>query len=417
MIGQLIGKKLPLVVYVLTLGTFLMATTEFVVAGLLPEIATDLNISVGQAGLSITVFAIGMIVGAPLMSMLTLRLPPRATLSLALATFVFGHVVVAMASSFPVILVARFVTALATGAFWAVANIVASRAAGPSANSRALGVVGAGGMLASVVGVPAGAVAGQVVGWRGPFWVLAALSIAAAGLIMHTVDHSRPEPGSVSIRSELAGMRSLRLWLALAACATVTGGVLSTYSYISPLLTDRTGLPTGVVPLILVGFGIGALGGSLLGGRAGDRRPHVTTIVAAAASTVILAAVCVLAGSAVPTLVLLVLLGLVGLGANPVLIALSVHYAGTASTLGSSLSISAFNLGTAVGSGVAGLSLGTALGVTGPAVVGTVIVSRTLIPVITLAVLARRFGCGRLRSAAPHHPPQAESTETRESTR
>ena len=266
-------KKLPLVVYVLALGTFLMATTEFVVAGLLPDIATDLNISVGQAGLSITVFAIGMIVGAPLMSMLTLRLPSRATLSLALAIFALGHVVVALASSFPVILVARFVTALATGAFWAVANIVASRAAGSSANSRALGVVGAGGMLASVVGVPAGAVAGQVMGWRGPFWMLAALSIVAAGLIMHTVDHNWPEPGSVSIRSELAGMRSLRLWLALAACVTVAGGVLSTYSYISPLLTDRTELPTGVVPLVLVGFGIGALGGSLLGEGVGRRPP------------------------------------------------------------------------------------------------------------------------------------------------
>lgn len=134
--------RLPLVVYVLALGTFLMGTTEFVVAGLLPEIAGDVQVSVAQAGLLITVFAVGMIVGAPLMAMLTLRLPPRLTLILALGIFAAGHVFVALSSSFALLLAARFLTALATGAFWAVANVVAARAAGPAASSRALGVVG-----------------------------------------------------------------------------------------------------------------------------------------------------------------------------------------------------------------------------------------------------------------------------------
>ncbi|MFF1308547.1 MFS transporter [Streptomyces sp. NPDC058307] len=157
----------------LALGTFLMGTTEFVVAGLLPETAGDVQVSVARAGLLITVFAIGMIVGAPLMAMLTLRLPQRLTLILALGVFAAGHVVVALGSSFALLLAARFVTALATGAFWAVANVVATRGVGPAVSSRALGVVGAGAMLANVVGVPLGAFAGQLVGWRGPFWALA----------------------------------------------------------------------------------------------------------------------------------------------------------------------------------------------------------------------------------------------------
>jgi predicted MFS family arabinose efflux permease len=132
------AAPLPLVVYVLALGTFLMGTTEFMAAGLLPEIAGDLGVSVGRAGLSITVFAVGMIVGAPLVSMLTLRLPKRVTLIVALGLFAAGHVVAAVGPSFAVLLAARFVSALATGAFWAVANVVAAHIAGPGSSSRAL---------------------------------------------------------------------------------------------------------------------------------------------------------------------------------------------------------------------------------------------------------------------------------------
>jgi DHA1 family inner membrane transport protein len=382
--------RLPLVVYVLALGTFLMGTTEFVVAGLLPEIAGDLHVSVAQTGLLITVFAIGMIVGAPSMAMLTRRMPQRLTLMLALAVFAAGHVVVALGSSFTLLLAARFVTALATGAFWAVANVAAARAAGPAASSRALGMVGAGAMLANVVGVPLGAFAGQTMGWRGPFWVLAVLAIAAIALIARTVQHDAPDTQAASIRSELAALRSGRLWLALAACATTTGGVLAAYSYISPLLTGRAGISAGLVPLILVGFGVGALIGSLVGGRLGDARPHAVTIVAAAGATLLLLAISLLSGHAVATIVLVALLGFFGLGANPVLISLAVRFAGKAPALGSALSVSAFNLGTAVGSWIAGLTLSTSLGSVGPAVVGTVIAALTLIPTSAIALVARR---------------------------
>ncbi|MFI7636043.1 MFS transporter [Nonomuraea sp. NPDC049400] len=382
--GERSPTRLPFVIHVLALGTFLMGTTEFVVAGLLPEIAGDLQVSVGQAGLLITVFAVGMIVGAPLMALLTLRLPRRVTLMLALGVFAAGHVIVALGSSFVLLLAARFLTALATGAFWSVASVVATRVAGPAASARALGLVGAGGMLANVVGVPLGAFAGQLMGWRGPFWALAALGAAAVGLIARYVPHDGADHQAVSIRSELSALRSGRLWLALAACATTTGGVLSAYSYISPLLTDRAGIAAGLVPLVLAGFGVGALAGSVLGGRLGDARPHATTIVAAAAATVLLLAICLLSGHAAPTVALVALLGLFGLGANPVLISLAVRFAGQAPTLGSSLSVSAFNFGTAAGSWMAGLALGSALGVTGPAVVGTVIAALTLVPTIAL---------------------------------
>ncbi|MCX4426480.1 MFS transporter [Streptomyces mirabilis] len=382
--------RLPLVVHVLALGTFLMGTTEFVVAGLLPEIAGDVQVSVAQAGLLITVFAVGMIVGAPLMAMLTLRLPRRLTLILALGVFAAGHVIVAVGSSFSLLLAARFLTALATGAFWAVANVVAARAAGPVSSSRALGVVGAGAMLANVVGVPLGAFAGQVMGWRGPFWALAALGAAAMVLIARHVAPDEVSHAAVSIRSELSALSSGRMWLVLVACATTTGGVLATYSYISPLLTDRAGLASGLVPLVLVGFGVGALAGFLVGGRLGDHRPHTTTIAAAATTPILLLALCLLSRSAAPTIVLVALLGLFGLGANPVLISLGVRFAGRAPTLGSALTVSAFNLGTAVGSWFAGLALESPLRATGPSAVGAAIGALTLIPTIAIALTQRR---------------------------
>lgn len=379
--------RLPLLIYVLAAGTFLMGTTEFVVAGLLPEMAADLQVGVAQAGLTITVFAVGMIVGAPGMAVLTLRLPRRLTLTLALVVFAIGHVVAALGADLPVLLAARFVTALATGAFWAVAAVVASRAAGPAGSSRALGIVLGGGMLATVVGVPLGALGGQLVGWRGPFWALAALAAVGAVVVARCVPDDDPSDPAPSVRAEVAALRSGRLWLALATCTMVTGGALSVYSFVSPLLTGRTGLPASAVPLALVLFGAAALLGSVLGGRWGDARPYRTALVAA--GTTVLATVGLSVASTEPgaTLVLFTLLGLTGLSANPVLVACAVRFGGGAPTLASAMATSAFNAGTAVGTWIAGRTLESSLGVLGPTLVG---IAGAVLVFVPLVALARR---------------------------
>lgn len=382
--------RLPGVVYVLALGTFLMLTTEFIVAGILPRMADDLEVGLAHAGLLITVFALGMVIGAPLMAMATLRLPRRLTLVLALVVFAIGHVIVALASHFEVLLAARFLTALATGAFWAIAGVVATQSAGSGKASRALGVVNAGGMLATVLGVPLGAVVAQLVGWRGTFWALAVLALAATVLIARHVPRTETGHGAVSIRSELSALRSGRLWLALAACATTTGGVLAAYSYIAPLLTDRAGIPVGAVPLVLAGFGVGSLVGTLVGGRLGDGHPHLLTMVVPAATTVLLVAIGFAAGSPVPLAILIAVLGLFGLSANAVLVSLAVRYAGHAPTLGSSLTVAAFNAGTTAATWIGGIALGTGLGTVGPVAVGAGISALTLVPATALALLARR---------------------------
>src|SRR5215213_4759158 len=175
--------SLPPVVPLLAVGAFLMCTTEFMIAGLLPQMAADFGVRPSQVGLLITAFAVGMIVGAPVMAVATLRLPQRATLVLALAIFAAGHVIAALSGSLALLFAARVLTAVVTGAFWAVASVVATRAAGPEASSRALGMMGSGVALATVLGVPLGSLAGDHLGWRGTFWALAALAVVVAAVI------------------------------------------------------------------------------------------------------------------------------------------------------------------------------------------------------------------------------------------
>ncbi|WP_309076149.1 MFS transporter [Paenarthrobacter sp.] len=385
-------RRLPLVTYVLAAGVFLMGTTEFIVAGILPEIAGDLGVSVASAGLMITVFAVGMIVGTPTMSILTLKLSRRLTLSLALVVFALGHVIVALTSDFTLILVARFVTALATGAFWAVAAVVGAKAAGAASASKALGVVLGGGMLANVVGAPLGAFAGQVIGWRGPFWALAVLALAAAVVVYRLVSVG-PESGPApSVRAELASMRDARVWLVLAGCAIVCGSSLAAYSFISPLLTENTGLAASVVPLVLVAYGVGAFIGSNLGGHFGAHQPYPALFISAGMTFLVLGALSLFSHHALVTVVLIFLLGLFGMATNPILIGKAVRYASHAPTFASALSTSAFNLGTAVGSWIAGYALESALGATGPVLVGTGIAALYFVPLTVLMLKDRKEG-------------------------
>jgi DHA1 family inner membrane transport protein len=379
------SHKLPLVVLVLAAGTFLMGTTEFVIAGLLPEIAGDLGVSVSHAGLLITAFAAGMIVGAPAMAIATLRLPRRSTLVLALVVFALGHVAAALSSSFAVVLAARVVTALATGAFWCVAAVVATTAAGPAATSRALGMLMGGLTVANVAGVPLGAWLGQASDWRGPFWVLAALSAGAAAVIGRFIpdEEGRELP---SVRAEFTALGQGRVWLTLSAIALLLGGVLATYTYISPLLTERAGIPAQAVPIVLTGYGLGALLGTTIGGRLGDRRPLVTLLTAAVTTTLILLLLVPLSTNAVATVVLVTLMGVTGFAATPVLGALVMRFAGAAPTLASALSSSSSNVGIAVGSWAAGLALSSSLREAGPPLVGTVAAALTVVPLTALAL-------------------------------
>lgn len=384
------STRLPFLTYVLAAGVFLMGTTEFIVAGILPEIAGDLGITVADAGLTITVFAIGMIVGTPTMAILTLKLPKRVTLSLALLVFAIGHVVVALSDDFTLILIMRFITALATGAFWAVAAVVAAKAAGPHLASKALGIVLGGGMLANVVGVPIGSFAGQSIGWRGPFWALAVIALIAMVAVFAQVpveDGTGPLP---SVRAEITSLKDVRVWLVFAGAAIVCGSALAVYSFIAPLLTENSGLDASVVPLVLVVYGVGAFIGSNLGGSLGGKHPYVVLWTSASATFIVLVSLFVFSHNAPVTIILVGLLGLFGMSTNPILIGMAVRFADHAPTLASALATSAFNFGTAVGSWLAGIALKSDLGASGPVLVGAIIAALYFLPLAALSLRLRR---------------------------
>src|SRR3954447_16878791 len=394
-------SKLPPVVALLALGTFLMCTTEFMIAGLLAQMADEFGVRPSQIGLLITAFALGMIVGAPVMAIATLRLPKRLTLVLALVIFAAGHVIAALSGSFALLFAGRVLTAVVTGAFWSVASVVATRAAGPHASSRALGVMGSGVALATVVGVPLGSLAGEHLGWRGAFWALPALAVVAAAVI------GRFTPGerigaAVSVRSELGALRSVRLWLVLGGTVLVMGGCMGTFSFISPLLTERSGIPLELVPLVFVCFGAGSMIGTNGVGRFADRRPVATLIACALAAGFVLLLLIPLSANPVTAVIAITLLGVVSMAIPPVATGLSVRLAGSAPTLAGALTVSAFNGGVATGSAIGGHTLNTSLGETGPATLGVVMVALGLIP---LAVLAMRRASRTKTSDDNHRVP------------
>ena len=405
--------RLPSVVYVLAAGIFLMGTTEFVIAGLLPDVAADLGVDVAAAGILITAFAVGMIVGPPVMAVATLRLPLRATLVGALGVFAAGHVVAALSTSFAVITASRVITALATGTFWAVGAVVAARSAGPGAGTRALAVLSSGLSLAVVLGVPLGTFVGQFAGWRGPFWLLAAAAIVCAVILVrstHLRSDGRDRSGP-SLGAELSVLRVGRMWIVLSVITLLQAGFLGAYSYITPYLLN-VGVPAGMVPLALVGFGVGALIGTAVGGRTGDRHPLATVAVAISTTVVLLAVLALVDASPLVVAMLVVVLGASGLGANPVLISQTLRRAGRDSAIPSSLATSAFNLGTALGAAAAGATLSTGLGVDGPPALGAAVAACAFVPLVVVAVVSRR-GTPAVSDEAT--PPSGSTVTTTES--
>ncbi|MFJ6725418.1 MFS transporter [Streptomyces sp. NPDC091281] len=379
-------QRMPAIVPILMIGAFLMCTTENIIAGLLTQISEDLAVTESAAGMLITIFAIGMVIGAPVMAIATRRISPRATLVVALLVFAAGHAFTALSSSYETSLIARFISAVATGAFWAVAAVAATTAAGPHLASRALGLMMSGVGLATVAGVPLGAFLGQLIGWRGTFWVLTALTIVAAIVIARVASSTAPTDAS-SIRTELRAFAQGKIWLVLAATAVVSGGVMAAFSYIQPLLLDRTGVAQWTIPIALVVFGIGCLLGTNVAGRLGDKHAIGTFVGATIIGAVALALLVPFSTNVVATFALFFLVGAAGLCVPPLATGLSIRYASSAPTLAAASAVAAYNGGVALGSWVAGIAMTSVLGVTGPSAVGAAMVAVGLIPLIALAML------------------------------
>ncbi|MER5217179.1 Cmx/CmrA family chloramphenicol efflux MFS transporter [Streptomyces sp. NPDC002838] len=356
---------MPIALFVLGLTIFSLGTTEFMIAGLLPELAQSFGVSIPAAGLLISAFAVGAAVGAPAVALLSTRLPKKTTLVVLLVVFLVGQVMAATAQTYEVLLVARVVTAVAQSAFFGIGAVVAADLVPPSKRASAIAIMFGGLTIATIAGVPLGAFLGQEWGWRAPFWVVNGLAlIGLIGVITLVPPHRSTEEASV--RGELAAFRSGRVWLGLATTALSQAALFGCYSYIAPLLTDVTGFSEGVVPVLLVLFGVGTLCGSVLGGRFADMNLMRTLWVGMVILGVSLAAFSVTAHDKVLMTAMLIVFGVAGFLINPGLQTRVLNEAKGAATLASAGNISAFNIGNAVGPWAAGLAISAGHGYLSP---------------------------------------------------
>jgi MFS transporter, DHA1 family, chloramphenicol resistance protein len=382
--------RIPRVVPVLALSIFALGTSEFMIAGLLPQLAADLRVGIPEAGYLISAFAVGMIVGAPAMAVLTLRLPRRTTLLAALGVFVVGHVVSALAPQYGLLLVARVITAVATGAFWAVAAVVTVSVVVPQLRARSLAVLLGGLTVANVAGVPLGTLVGQQFGWRSAFWAVGALAAASALGVVLSVPPGTQQGPAPRVAAELAAFRRGRLWLALGTTALYQSAMIGAFSYVAPLLTEVTGIEERWVPAVLLGFGLGSLVGVVIGGRLADPYPWPTLFGGLASAGVLLGLVGVFAREPVVVVGLVVLLGAIAFIAGAPLNARVFTLAGAAPTLASATNTSAFNVGNSLGPALGGLAIGAGWGFTAPAYLGVLLAAGAIVVALVSWALDRR---------------------------
>jgi DHA1 family chloramphenicol resistance protein-like MFS transporter len=352
---------MPRAVHLLGLAIFAQGTSELMLAGLLPEIASGLTVSIPAAGLLISAFAVGMLVGAPILAVVTLRWSRRATMLAFLTVFALTHVAGALTSSYGVLLATRVASAFVYAGFWAVASVTAIELAGPQARARAMSVLAGGLTVATIVGLPAGTLLGQHLGWRSAFWAVAALSALAVAGVLATIP-GRRGAGTPQLRAELRSMANPQLWLAYATTALSTGAILVIFSYLAPLLTDTTGLSASWVPAILALYGVGALIGITISGRTADARPFGT--LAVSLTGVVAAAILLALATRTPWLAVPAIIGIgtFGFAANPAVNSRVFSVAGAAPTLAAAFNISAFNVGITVGPWLGGLALDAGAG-------------------------------------------------------
>ncbi|WP_040587943.1 Cmx/CmrA family chloramphenicol efflux MFS transporter [Sciscionella marina] len=397
-------------VYVLALSVFALGTTEFMISGLLPGMARDLGVSVSAVGGLIAAFAIGMVIGAPVMAALTLRWPRKATLLGALAVFVLGHVVAGFAADYATLVVARVVTAVATGAFWAVGGTVVVRLAGPGKRARGLAVFVGGLTVANVLGVPLGTVIGEGGGWRGAFFAVAGAALLAMLGVLALVPRLQTSSGVAqsNLRTELRVFRQPRAWVALGTIGLTGAAIFGTFSYLSPFLVGVSGFTEGIVPLLLAVFGVGAVIGLQVAGRFADSHPFASLFLPLGALALVLAALGLFGENKVLAIVAVGLLGLAGFGANPALLGRMFSLAGEAPTLANSMNVSAFNIGNTIGPLVGGAVIDAGLGYLAVPVVGAGIVALALLAGLGSLLLDRRIGAPEPQRVADQQSEDAE---------
>ncbi|MEU6563128.1 MFS transporter [Nocardia nova] len=353
----------------LALGGFGIGTTEFVTMGLLPDIAADLNISEPTAGHAVSAYALGVVVGAPVIAALCARMPRKRLLIALMIAFTIGNIASVLAPVFPALVAARFVAGLPHGAFFGVASLAAASLAPVGQRAKAVAAVMLGLSAANVVGVPAATWLGQGLGWRDAYVVVAVIGLATIFAIARFV----PDLHGVRVtdpRTELTALRRPQVLLTLLVGAVGFGGMFAVYTYITSTLTGVAGMSQGLVPIVLALFGLGMVAGNIVGGVLADRGVDRSILAALVAMVVILAGFVAAAHNPFTAAAGAFLVGASGAAIAPGLQTRLMDVAHDAQTLAAALNHAALNIANAAGAWLGGLVIAAGLGYTAPAVVG-----------------------------------------------
>ncbi|WP_329339871.1 MFS transporter [Streptomyces sp. NBC_00663] len=407
---------MPLALLALAVGAFGIGTTEFVMMGLLPEVADDLHISLPTAGHLVSAYALGVVIGAPLLAAVTARMSRRTVLVALMALFVIGNAASAFAPDHDWLLVARFASGLPHGAFFGVGAVVATNMVAPERRARSVSLMFLGLTVANVAGVPVATLMGQHLGWRATFLGVSAIGLAAIAALAALIPHDRVAPTHGGLRGELAALKSLPVWLALGTTVAGFGALFAAYSYITPMLTDSAGYADTSVTLLLALFGVGATAGNLVGGRLADHAMRATLFGGLVSLVVVLGAFPLLMSTPVSAAVGVVLLGVAAFVTGSPLQLMVMEKASSAPSLASSANQAAFNLANAGGAWIGGLALAAGFGVTSPALAGAALAVLGLGVAGTAAAVDRRRATApttvRERVIASHLPDPLDATLT-----
>ncbi|MDO8977826.1 MAG: MFS transporter [Afipia sp.] len=346
---------MPLALYALTAGAFGIGVTEFVIMGLLIQVGADLGVSIPSAGLLISGYALGVVVGAPVMTIATARWPRKTVLLALMAVFTVGNAACALAPDYWTLMAARVLTAFAHGTFFGVGSVVATTLVAPNKKASAIAVMFTGLTVANILGVPFGTWLGQGFGWRSTFWAVTAVGVVAFAIIAAFVPKDKAAPDPSTLRDDLAvlGRRSVLVGLLTTVLSWV--GVFALFTYIAPMLTKLTGFSDAAVSPILLVFGAGLVGGNLLGGKLADKWLIPSLFGTLFFLAVVLMLMTFATHNQVAMVVFVGLLGAAGFATVPPLQMWVLEKAsGAGQSLASSFNIAAFNLGNAIGAWLGG---------------------------------------------------------------
>ncbi|MFF3063440.1 MFS transporter [Oerskovia sp. NPDC057915] len=410
---------MPLGLLALAVGGFGIGLTEFVIMGLLPEIAREFGVTEAVAGYLISGYALAVAVGAIGLTAAVIRLDRKTVLGSLMILFIAGNLLSALAPTYELLLAGRILAALCHGAFFGIGAVVAADMVAPSKRAGAIATMFAGLTTANVLGVPFGTFLGQQYGWRSTFWAITVIGVVAlvgivllvpstrrasgvhgtaaahggethGGAARSTTAHGDPAlpagaapSGTPSLRTELAAFRHPQVWWSILVTVLGFGGMFGAFTYIAFTVTEVGGFATTSVPWLLVLFGVGLFVGNFLGGRAADRYLTTSLLVLLGALTVVLAVFALTATSQVMTLVSLFLMGAFGFATVPGLQMRIMGHAQAAPTMASGANIAAFNVGNALGAWIGGLAVAAGLGFTSPLWAGAAL---TLLAVVALGV-------------------------------